>query len=100
MTRRRQRCKRFKAKATPVSESTIAPHAVSDRQRLSPPAARFPGMHEANPTAPLLASAQGRERLLMQYPEGSWIDDNLLPFFRMAAVASIHDKAQASSARG
>jgi hypothetical protein len=50
-------------------------------------------MHEANPTAPLLASVQDRERLLMQYPEGGWVDQDLLPFFRMAAVASIHGKA-------
>jgi hypothetical protein len=57
-------------------------------------------MDEANPTAPLLASAQGRERFLMQYAERRWVDHNLLPFFGMAAVAAIHNKVQPSSARG
>jgi hypothetical protein len=57
-------------------------------------------MNEANPTAPLLASTQGCERFLMQYPEGGWVDQNLFSFFRMAAVASIHEKVQASPACG
>jgi hypothetical protein len=57
-------------------------------------------VHEANPTAPLLASTQGCKRFLMQYAEGGRVDQNLLPFFGMAAVAAIHDKVQASSICG